>query len=127
MLSCHGTLSLSRTIADADEVVLVASTAWYRVRADSGYHEIDSRKAIWMLENLDRHRFMEARDFVAEDRLGNFQLYRMDDREVLKVIRNAIHDGRLIAVQKGAAQAASISETVQLRRLVAQIEKQTRG
>jgi hypothetical protein len=64
---------------------------------------------------------------VANARLGNFQLYRMDDREVLKVIRNAIHDGRLIAVQKGAAQAVSISETVQLRRLVAQIEKQTRG
>jgi hypothetical protein len=125
MLPYHGTLSLSRTLADADEVVLVSSTAWCAVRAEGGYHEIDSRKAIWMLENLDRHRAMEVRSFAAQ--LGRFDLYRMDDHEVLRLIRDAIRDGRVIAVRKGAEKSASPSATVQLRHLLAQVEKQIRG
>jgi hypothetical protein len=95
------------------------------VRAESGYHEIDSRKAIWMLENLDRHRSMELRSFAVQ--LGRFDLYRMDDREVLKLVRDAIHNGRVITVQKGAEKSANPSATVQLHRLLAQVEKQTRG
>jgi hypothetical protein len=114
-------------MADADGVVLVSSTTWCSVRAEIGYHEIDSRKALWMLENLDRRRSMEVRSFVAEARLGNFALDRMDDHEVLKLIRDAIRDGRVIAVQKGAVKSDSPSATVELRRLVAQVEKATRG
>jgi hypothetical protein len=125
MLLHHGTLSLSHTLADEDEVVLVSSTTWCRVRAESGYHEIDTRKAIWMLENLDRHRAMEMRSFAVQ--LGRFDLYRMDDREVLKLIRDAIRDGRVIAVQKGVEKSETPGATVQLRRLLAQVEKQIRG
>jgi LmbE family N-acetylglucosaminyl deacetylase len=91
--------------------------------AEGGYHEIDNPKAIWMLENLDRHRAMEMRSFAVQ--LGRFDLYRMDDPEVLKLIREAIRDSRVIAVQKGAENSASPSATVQLRRLLAQVEKQT--
>jgi hypothetical protein len=114
-------------MADQDGVVLVSSTTWCSVRAEGGYHEIDSRKAIWILENLDRRRWLEMRRFVAEARLGNFALNRMDDHEVLKLIHDAIRDGRVIAVQKGTAKSDSPSATVELRRLLAQVEKATRG
>jgi hypothetical protein len=114
-------------MADEDGVILVSSTTWSGIRAEGGYRAIDSGKAIWMLENLDRHRWLEARGFVAEARLGNFALNRMDDHEVLKLIRDAIRDGRVIAVQKGAVKTDSPSATVELRRLVAQVEKATHG
>jgi hypothetical protein len=114
-------------MADEDGVVLVSSTTWCSVRAESGYHEIDSRKALWMLENLDRRRSTEVRSFVTEARLGNFDIHRMADHEVAKLIRDAIQDGRVIAVQRGAAKSDSPSTTVELRRLVAVIEKATRG
>ncbi len=120
-------LSLSHGIADENEVLLVSSIRWIAVRAEGGYREIDTRKALRMLENLDRRRSMDARGFVAEVRIGNFLLSRMDDREVLNLIREAIRDGHVIAVQKGAAESDSPGATVEPRRLVAQVEKATRG
>ena len=51
-------------MADEDEVVLVPATSWWDVRAESGYHQINNRKAIWMSENLDRHRSLEVRRFA---------------------------------------------------------------
>jgi hypothetical protein len=110
---------------DEDEIILVSSIQWITMRGEGGYHETNSRNAIWMLQNLDRHRSMEVRSFAAQ--LGRFDLYRMDDQEVVKLIRDAIRDGRVIAVQKGAKSSASPSATVQLHRLVAQVEKHTRG
>jgi hypothetical protein len=111
-----------------DEVVLVTRTAWFRVRSEGEYHEIESRQAIGMalrmLDNLDRHRSIELRHFAAQ--LGRFDIHRMDHNEVLTLIRNSIHDGNVIAVQKGAAKTQQPSATVQLRRLVAQVEKATR-
>ena len=127
MLSRHGTLSLSRTMANEDEVVLVAAVRWHGMRAEGGYHEIDSRKALWLLENPDRQRRMEMRYFIAEAPLGNFAIHRMADHEVLKLIGDAIRDGRLLVIQKGAAKSDNPSATAELRRLIAQLEKQTRG
>ena len=114
-------------IADEDKVVLVSSIRWIALRAEGGYHEVASRKALWMLENLDHRRQMDIRAFVSEARLGNFPLNRMDDHEVLTLIRDAIRDGRVVAVQKGAENSAVPSATLELRRLVVQVEKATRG
>jgi hypothetical protein len=114
-------------MADKDTVVLVSSIRWIAMRTESGYHEVDSRKAIWLLESLDRYRRLEVRNFVAEARIGNFDVPRMDDQEVFKLIRDAIRDGRVVAVKKGVAKSDSPSATAEMRRLVVQIEKQTRG
>jgi outer membrane protein OmpA-like peptidoglycan-associated protein len=120
-------LRLSRTVAGDDKVVLVSSIRWWPTRLESGYHETDNREALWMLEHLDRHRSLEVRRFVAKARLGRFALDRIDDHGVLKLIRDALRDGRLIAIRKGRAEAKSPSATVELRRLVAQVEAATRG
>jgi hypothetical protein len=69
---------------------------------------------------------MEARHFVSDLRLNSFPLSQMDDHEVLEIIRQALSNRRLVAIQKGAEQPAIPSVTVQLRRLVAQVEKATR-
>jgi len=125
MLSGQVTLSLTRTLADPNEVVLVALTAWLRDRAESPYREIESRTALWKLENLGRDRSMEVRSFAGK--LGRFDIHRMDNQEILALIREAIRDGRVISVQKGAGKTAPLSATTELRRLVAQVEKATRG
>jgi hypothetical protein len=125
MLSRQATLSLSRTLADPDEVVLVPSTVWSRERAESQYGEIEARSALGILENLDRHRWTDVRRFAAE--LGRCDIHRLDDQEVLSLVRDAIRDGRAIAVQKGAGKPAGASAATELRRLVAQVEKATRG
>lgn len=80
-----------------------------------------------MLEDLDRRRWLEVRNFVSEARLGNFAVHRMSDHEVVKRLHDAIRDGRVIAVQRGATKSDSPSATADLRRLLAQVEKATRG
>jgi hypothetical protein len=80
-----------------------------------------------MLNSLDCQRLMEARHFVSELRLNSFPLDRTKDHEVLEIIRQALNNRRLVAIQKGAEQPAIPSVTVQLRRLVAEIEKATHG
>jgi hypothetical protein len=80
-----------------------------------------------MLNSLDCQRLMEARHFVSELRLNSFPLDRTKDHEVLELIRQALNNRRLVAIQKGAEQPAIPSVTVQLRRLVAQVEKATHG
>lgn len=125
MLSRYATLSLSRMMADADEAVLVASTRWPALRVDGGFHEIDSRKALWLFENLGRHSFMDVRHFAAT--IGHFDIHRMSDDQVLALIRNALRDGRVVAIQKGAADAAVSSATAELRAILKQVEARTRG
>jgi hypothetical protein len=126
MFPLRESLSLSRTWTDEDEVVVISWFEWQRVHAESGYHEIDSYKALWMLNSLDCHHLMEARHFISDLRLNSFPLSQMDDHEVLELIRQALNNRRLVAIQKGAEQPAIPSVTVQLRRLVAQVEKATR-
>lgn len=127
MFPLRESLSLSRTWTDENEVVVISWFEWQRVHAESGYHEIDSHKAIWMLTSLDCHHLMEARHFISDLRLNSFPLSQMDDHEVLELIRQALNNRRLVAIQKGAEQPAIPSVTVQLRRLVAQVEKATHG
>jgi outer membrane protein OmpA-like peptidoglycan-associated protein len=127
MFPLRESLSLSRTWTDEDEVVVISWFEWQRVHAESGYHEIDSHRALWMLTSLDCHHLMEARHFISDLRLNSFPLSQMDDDEVLELIRQALNNRRLVAIQKGAEQPAIPSVTVQLRRLVAQVEKATHG
>jgi len=127
MFPLRESLSLSRTWTDENEVVVISWFEWQRVHAESGYHEIDSYKALWMLNSLDCQRLMEARHFVSELRLNSFPLDRTKDHEVLELIRQALNNRRLVAIQKGAEQPAIPSVTVQLRRLVAEVEKATHG
>jgi hypothetical protein len=113
-------------MSSEDDVILIPLLRWPNERGDSGYEETNSGRAIWMLENLDRRRAVELRNFAAQARLGNVDYCRLDDREVRLLIGNAIRDGRLLAIRKGTAGSRSSNATADLRRLLAQIEKQTR-
>lgn len=110
---------------DSPEVVLVPSTMWLLAGADSGFRETDRQTSLGRLASLDAHRMMEARAFAHQ--LGRFDIQRMDDRQVLDLIRNAIVDGRAVVVCKSAGKVVPLSATAELRRLVAQVERATRG
>jgi hypothetical protein len=72
MLPHRGILRLTHSIDD--EVILVTALEWYDLRADGGYHQIDSGKAIWILRGLSDYRLHQARVFVAEAPLRHFNV-----------------------------------------------------
>lgn len=120
-------LSLSRFMSDDDEIALVNALEWWRERADSTYGKISQHRALWLLERFDRRRSMELRSFANHAQLCDTPLSRMDDHEVLSSIRQAIRDGRAIAIRKNAARPATTSVAAEMRRILAQIERETRG
>lgn len=126
MLSRHGTLSLSRFTSSEDEVILIPSYRWLIERSGGGYQETDANRAMRMLDDLDRHRATEARDFAAQARLRDAAYGKADDYTIRQVLREALRDGRVVAIQKGGDTVRGSSATAELRRLLAQVEQQTR-
>jgi hypothetical protein len=94
---------------------------------EEGYEKLPAHEALRHFDAMDRVSSWQVRQFVSEARLGSFAINRMDDHEVLKLVRDAVRDGWIIAVQKGAAKSDKPSATMELRGLVAQIERATRG
>lgn len=121
------TLSLSSSETTKDEVVLTSSTTWARLRAEGGYLELGLRTAMAMLENLRQRRAWAVRRFTAEAHLGARALDRLDDQQVLALLRNGLRDGRLVALRKAGGNPAQESATAELRRLTKQIDRETRG
>jgi hypothetical protein len=118
---------LSLTISGEDPIVLVPSSQWSRLCAEGAYRMVTLRKAMWMLEDLGCRRVREFRRFLAEAHLVGFDTERMDDGQLLMRVREGLRDGRLLAVQKGTTTSANASATADLRRIVQQLERATRG
>ena len=98
-----------------------------RLHREEGCDELPVREALWQFDSMERRPSWQIRHFVAEARLPRLFLRDVDDRQLLDIIRQAIRAGHLIALRKGAGAADATSETVERRRLVRQIEQQTRG
>lgn len=118
-------LSLSSGITGGDPILLVPSLRWPSLRDE--YREVDLREALWRLHDLLPRRSRELRSFLAQAQLGNLALDRMDDQQVLALLRHSLRAGRLRAVRQGKPSSASSDATAGLRRLVRQLERETRG
>jgi hypothetical protein len=127
MFSRYGTLSLSRPATDDEEVMLVPSVRALRLRFEGGYQVVDSRKALWLFDNLDRTGQRDVRFFAAEARLTSFSHHMMDDQKVFALVRACIRDGRLVGIRRARSKVANASATVEHRRLVNAIDQHTRG
>jgi len=108
-------------------VVLVPSMDALDLRRDEGYEDVPAREALRIFDKMDRLPSWEMRDFAARARLPRVYLHETDDQQLLFMIRQAIADSRLIAFRKSDGAGKTTSETVERRRLVRQIEQQTRG
>ena len=108
-------------------IALIPPTEAIRLRRDEGYEDVPVREALWEFDGMERRPSWELRDFVAKAALSRVYLHETDDQQLLHMIRQAIRDGRLIALRKGDGTGKTTSETVERRRLVRQIEQHTRG
>jgi hypothetical protein len=76
---------------------------------------------------MDRWSNKGIREFVANARLTSLRLSDTSDRQLVELVRQAIREGRAITLRKGDAAGKSQDGTVEQRRLVRQIDQQTRG
>ena len=107
--------------------MLAARTEASRLRRDEGCEELPLREALWRFEAMMFRPSSEIRQFVVEAHLQGVFLRDVADRHLPDLIRRAIRAGQLVALRKGDGSAEAPSETVERRRLVRQIEQQTRG
>lgn len=126
MLPLYDAFNLSWWIGVDDPIFLVPSVRWLSLSIEGGYREVDTREALLALDDVAHLRWEELRHFVAQVRLDSLAVNRMDDQAVLASVREAIRSRRVVAIHK-ATEPPSSSATVELRRLVAQVEKATRS
>jgi LysM repeat protein len=121
---CH--LSLDPSWKD-DPIVLVPAIEGIRLCRDEGCQELPVREALWHLGAIDRLPFSRIRAFVAEARLTSLLLHETKDHVVVEIVRQAIENRSLVALQEGGGKSTLTSETDKRRQLVRQIERLTRG
>jgi len=107
--------------------VLVPSVHALQLRGDEGYEDVPVREALWSFDGMDRRPSWELRAFAAKACLPRVYLRETSDRQLLDMLREATRRGWLVALRKGDGAGKTTSETAERRRLVRQIEQQTRG
>ena len=122
-------LRISRYLApDREAVFLVTCTKAISLCERDGFLKVSPSHALWLLGSIERKSYFEVRAFVSRMRLSPFPLQRVDDQEILALVRGHVRTGRLVGVRPdgGASQQAS-DETAQQRRLIRKIEQGVRG
>src|SRR5512137_1838917 len=126
MLCSQGAFRLACSTLAGSEVLLVSLRRWLHMRTDGEYRAIEPRKAVWLIDGLDRRRQNELRSFLARAGLAGVALERMDDHRLLVCVRQSLGDGRLLVVEKAASPKQS-DGTMVSRRLVRAIDHASRG
>jgi hypothetical protein len=129
MFMDHESLRVDNSVADGGEgVYLVKVSEASSLCEREGLVRVSPRRAVWLLETLNRRSRSVMREFVSRLRLSPFPICALDDDGLIALLRGQIRAGMLVAVQRdaGAGQKGHCA-TVERRRLVSKIEGRVRG
>jgi hypothetical protein len=76
---------------------------------------------------MDRRAAIQLREAVVQSRVPSLEPSQLDDLELVKAIRQAIQDGRMLVVRAAGEEANASDAVREQRRLVKDIEKHLRG
>jgi hypothetical protein len=121
-------VSLKLTPPGCNEtVILVRTTDALRLCREGGYEEMPAQQAELSSNGLVRRDMDALRDFVARAQLSRFPLSSLDDSELLALIRDSIKGKDVVILREGEGGEGESDATVELRRLIKQIEHKTQG
>ncbi len=120
-------LRLSPIWETAVPLVLAPRTEALRVCRERGWEELPAVQALRAFDWGYRSVFSQLRFFLASSRLARLDLRELQDHEVRDLVRGCIRNGDVLVLRQGPSQVSVPDRTLELRRLVAQIERQTRG
>jgi hypothetical protein len=98
-----------------------------RLCREDAYEEIAPREAIGLVDSMDRRLLWPLREFVANAHLTSFSLSEIDDQQLLELVRRGIRARRVLVLRPGSGRQRAPDVTAERRRLIRQIEAQTRG
>jgi len=123
----HDILPLTPLWERDNPVALVPPSKAMDLCREGGYEKLPAREALRHFYAMDRRSSRRLRQFVSEARPTRAFLSELDDWELTTMVREAIKTGALIALRKGDQAARAGDGASEQRRLVREIEKQTRG
>ena len=127
MLFGRAILPLTPIWEQEKAIVLAPSLVANRLCREEGCQELTVRESLWQFDLMDRRSSWDIRQFVSEARLSEAPLSEANDLEVVAMVRTAIETHALIALRKSDKTEKAGDATAEQRRLVGQIDKQTRG
>jgi hypothetical protein len=107
-------------------VVLAAGPVFISSWRQSGWDPLPPMEALREFDCAPRFDSVQLRHFVASNGLASRRLPTFRDREVVAFVRASIRRGDVLVLQQGSSAAAPSNDTLELRRLLAQIEKRFR-
>jgi len=119
-------LRLSPIWETARPLVLAPRSEAIKMRREEGWEELPARVALREIEWAQRTGSSQLRRLVADSLMSPFDLRELQDHEFLDVVRTCIRHGEMVVLRQSDTQGRTVSETLELRRLVASIERQGR-
>jgi hypothetical protein len=124
-------LSLAPYWADEDDrgrIVVVEALDALRLCGDGAYEAVSASAALWGIEGESHNLSWEIQDFAMRIGLASLYSTRCRDEDLVELVGAGIERGDLVGLRKVRTSAATETEpTVEQRRLVAEIERETRG
>ncbi len=127
MLPGFRALRLSPVWETVAPLVLAPRGEALQMCRERGWEELPAVQALRAFDWGYRSVFSQLRFFLASSRLARLDMRELQDHEVREFVRGCIRNGDVLVLRQGRSQASTPNETLELRRLVAQIERQTRG
>ena len=124
MLLGSRVLRLSLNWETAAPLVLAPRSEGLKLHRDEGWEELPTGEALLELEWALSRLSSQLRLFVANSRVSHSDLRGLRDREILDLVRTSIRRREMTVLRQSGAHRNGGSETLELRRLLAQIEIQ---
>jgi hypothetical protein len=126
-MAAAAALTLTSLLSRDATVLLVPATEATRLRREQSFQELPARDALCLFRAMDRLSLSDLRRFVHAAALSSFPLSEVGDASLRELVCQAINLRRLVALRASGAGGTTIQGSAELRRLVRQVEEQTRG
>ena len=108
-------------------LVLVPRAKAFQMYREDGWEELPAVQALRELDWRSRFVFSQLRHFVADSGLAPFGMRELQDDEVLDLVRRCIRNGEVLMSRQSSSKRSTSNQVLESRRLVTEIERQTRG
>jgi hypothetical protein len=119
-------LTISRFLAE-EKIFLVGALDALRLCGNGEYEAMHPTQALWEFSWPGFRFDWQIRSFVAKTCLTLTPLSFLSDADVLDIIKRSVQNRNLVALKKVAQVAGPADPTVEMRRLVRDLETKTRG
>lgn len=120
-------MRLTPFFKEKEAIDLVPAAVAIRLRREEGHQEVPAGHALWLFNQAGQSADAALREFVLSAGLCRLPLTTLNGAKLRQLVCRAIQKGEVVPLRRGQGANKATDASAEQRRLVRQIEKQTRG